>query len=156
MCHHPLNKRFFVSVRVAHKNKMAACDYWTQRFNAQAGSYDCPWCARVLKPKLSTSVKNPGKTFVSCSKDFGGCGLFSFLDSPPNEKFNPNGGGGGGVKRERSVEAASAPRGTNIVGPIVNAPNVTEQRLADLAAKIDGLASKMEQVLAYVKEVNDD
>jgi len=130
---------------------MATSSYWSALFVAASGTYQCPWCARDLKPKISNSPKNPGRQFVSCSKDFGGCGLFCFTDELPNEKFNP--AKQQGVKRERSAEPAA--RGSNIVGPIVSAPNVTETRLADLAAKIDGLASKIDAVMAYIKEVND-
>ncbi len=50
---------------------MATCTYWTERFIADTGMYTCPDCARDLKPKMSNSAKNPGRTFVSCSKDFG-------------------------------------------------------------------------------------
>jgi len=135
---------------------MAACTFWAARFKADVGNYDCPWCDRVLVPKISKSAANPGKTFVSCSKDFGGCGLFSFLDAPPNEKFNPN--KKQGFKRTKGEDDADAPRpgGSNIVGPIVNAPNVTETRLADLAAEVAGLRSELKLVLAYIKEVNNE
>jgi hypothetical protein len=129
-----------------------ACEFWTARFNESAGNYGCPWCDRVLVPKLSNSAANPGKTFVSCAKDFGGCGLFSFLNNPPNEKFNPN--NKKGVKRAATEDAPRA-GGTNILGPIVNAPDATEARLADLAAEVAGLRSELKVVLAYIKEVND-
>jgi len=111
-----------------------ACDYWNQKYHADRAMFECPWCQRDLKSKLSTSAKNPNRAFVSCNKDFGGCGLFSFLDDRPNEAFNPNNkrGGGGGAKRARS-------EGTNIVGPVANQPGVHEERLAELAAEIASL-----------------
>ena len=132
---------------------MAACDFWTARFNEAAGNYGCPWCDRVLVPNLSNSAANPGKTFVSCSKDFGGCGLFSFLHQAPNEKFNPN--KKQGVKRAANGDAEPTRAGTNIVGPIVNAPNVVETRLADLAAEVAGLRSELKLVVDYIKEIHD-
>ncbi len=132
---------------------MADNKFWTERFVAATGSYQCPWCERDLKPKLSNSAANPGKTFVSCAKDFGGCGLFCFLQNLPNEKFNPN--KSAGVKRARDDGASPRAGGSNIVGPIVMAPDVVEVRLADLAAKIDRLCSEMAEVKGYIKEVND-
>lgn len=119
--------------------------YWAQKFNAESQMYDCPWCDRTLKAKMSTSAKNPNRTFVSCNKDFGGCGLFSFLDDEPNEQFNPNKKAGGqGQKRART-------QGTNIVGPVVNQPGVHEQRLAELASEVSGLKSMIVEVLEYLK-----
>jgi hypothetical protein len=134
---------------------MATCDFWSSRFNASAGNYQCPWCSRDLIPKMSNSAANPGKTFVSCAKDFGGCGLFSFLHQPPNEKFNPN--KKQGFKRTKEDSENDVPRvgGSNIVGPIVSAPNATETRLADLAAEVAHLRSELKEVLSYIKEVND-
>ena len=55
--------------------------FWTARFNAESKMYKCAWCDRDLKSKMSNSAKNPGRGFVSCSKDFGGCGLFCFNGS---------------------------------------------------------------------------
>ena len=131
---------------------MATNQYWTEKFQAATGTYQCPWCNRDLRSKISQSAANPGKQFVSCDKKFGGCGMFCFTDALPNEKFNPN---KGGVKRERSEEPQPRPGGNNIVGPIVSAPNVTEVRLAELAAKVDGLASVLREIQQYIKEVND-
>jgi len=128
---------------------MSTNQFWSSRFNAQTSMYDCAWCARQLKSKISHSAANPDKEFVSCAKDYGGCGLFCFLDALPNEKFNPN--KKGGTKRAAPDNSG----GTNIVGPIVNAPNATEARLADLAATVDGLRSEVKAILAYIKEVND-
>jgi len=130
---------------------MARNAFWDARYHAERGDYDCPWCDRTLKHRLSNSVKNPGRTFVSCSKDYGGCGLFCFLDAVPDEKHNPN---NKGFKRP-ATEAPARAGGSNIVGPIVSAPNATETRLADLAANVDGLRSDIKAVLDYIKEVND-
>lgn len=114
--------------------KMSACAYWNSKYHADRAMFECPWCQRDLKSKLSTSAKNPNRAFVSCNKDFGGCGLFSFLDDQPNESFNPNNkrGGGVGAKRPRS-------EGTNIVGPVANAPGVHEERLAELVTEMAAL-----------------
>lgn len=130
---------------------MATCKFWSDRFNAAQGYYDCPWCDRTLKPKLSNSAKNPGKTFVSCAKDFGGCGLFCFVDAVPNDKFKP--GAQQGVKRERSPPRAG---GSNIVGPIVNRPDATETRIAELAAAIDRLTTKVDAIHEYVVQINEN
>jgi len=133
---------------------MSVNPFWSSRFHADRGDYDCPWCARTLKHKLSNSAKNPGRTFVSCAKDFGGCGMFCFLDAVPDEKHNPN-------KRARSDNGDTSNTGgvrsggNNIVGPIVSAPNATETRLADLAAEIAALRSEVAKINDYIKEVND-
>ncbi len=130
---------------------MAACNYWNARFNAPTGMYQCPWCERDLKPKLSNSAKNPGKTFVSCSKDFGGCGLFSFLDAEPNEKFNPNN------KRARTDnDAGPAYGGTNVLGPIAHAPDVANERLAELATSVANLEAKLDKCLEYIALTTDN
>lgn len=131
---------------------MATCSFWVDRFDSARGMYQCPWCVnpRDLVPKISKSEKNPGKSFVACSKDHGGCGLFSFLSDAPNEKFNPN-GGATAAKRAR-VE----PQGTNILGPLVNAPNVMEQRLAELVVEVANLRADLTKVLDYIKEVTDN
>lgn len=126
------NSNFFINFIFVN---MASCNYWDERFVGATGTYTCPWCDRDLKPKVSQSAKNPGKSFVSCSRDYGGCGLFSFLNDQPNEKFKPNGN-----KRGR------AEGGNNIVGPIVNRPSVTDERLAELATKIDELTTVMHSV----------
>ena len=131
---------------------MAACDYWNAKFDGPSGMYNCPWCPKQLKPTVSKSAKNPGKVFVSCNKDYGGCGLFSFIDKEPNDKFKPN-----GTKRERSESA-----GTNLVGPVAKRPDVLEIRLGELATEVSELRSRLVESLAkideihtYVKEVTD-
>ena len=124
--------------------------YWRGLFIAASGVYQCPWCSRDLKPKMSNSAKNPGKTFVSCSKDHGGCGLFSFLDQTPNEKFNPN--KGGDTKRARTEPT----QGNAIVGPVVNRPDAHEVRLAELAAKMDSFATDLRKISEFIKQVTDN
>jgi hypothetical protein len=95
--------------------------------------------------KVSQSAKNPGKAFVACNKDYGGCGLFCFVENEPNEKYNPN----NGFKRPRAD-------GNNIVGPIAAKPGVHEERLAELATAIDELRtqvlSQLGEVLEYLKQ----
>jgi hypothetical protein len=139
---------------------MATSTFWQTQHNKTTGNFDCPWCQRELKSKLSTSAKNPNRVFVSCNKDFGGCGLFSFLDDAPNESFNPN-KKFGGQKRARS----DAP-GTNLVGPVAHQPGAHEQRLAELvtelaalknslntvADKIDHLGGAIGEIHEYVKQ----
>ena len=122
---------------------MATNQYWSEKWNSEKGMFECPWCQRDLKSKMSTSAKNPNRTFVSCSKDYGGCGLFSFLDDQPNEAFNPNKAGSN--KRARS-------QGTNVLGPVVNQPAVHEQRLSELAAEIGSLKTMTQEVLDYLKQ----
>jgi hypothetical protein len=123
-----------------------ACAYWNEKFNVATQMYECPWCQRELKAKMSMSAKNPNRVFVSCNKDFGGCGLFSFVDDQPNESFNPNKKQGGQGQKRAKTE------GTNIVGPVVNQPAVHEQRLAELAAEVSGLKSMIVEVLNYLQQ----
>jgi hypothetical protein len=104
------------------------------------GNYTCPWCDSTLKPKISNSAKNPGRTFVGCSKDYGGCGLFSFLDDAPNEKFNPNKGGG---KRARTG-------GTMLTGAVAGLPGADSKRIADMA---DQLAQQTSQLIAMQEQL---
>lgn len=106
---------------------MATCDFWTERFVPAENMYTCAWCDKHLKAKISNSEKNPGKVFVSCSKDYGGCGLFSFLDAPPNDKFKP--GGGGAQKRGRAPAQSLA-------GPVAAAPPNWALQLAALATQV--------------------
>ena len=117
--------------------------YWQGRFDANNQMYTCPWCDRGLKGKLSQSANNPTRGFVSCSKDYGGCGLFCFLDDEPNEQFNPR-----GQKRARS-------QGTNIVGPVVNKPDVHEQRLAELVTEFAEVKKHLSEVRKGQQEVLD-
>ena len=122
-------------------------DFWRQRFNTNDNTYECPWCHRGLKSKLSKSAKNPDKVFVSCAKDFGGCGLFCFLDSVPNDKFKPN------TNKRPKTDDDPQPGGNNVIGPIVNNPDVHEVRLAELAAKVDNLASQLGKVEEGLRKV---
>lgn len=115
--------------------------------------YNCPWCPRTLKAKLSNSAKNPGRGFVSCSKDHGGCGLFCFTDAIPDDKYKP---------KDANAEAAPAPgkrsrvEGTQVVGGINNAPNHVEQRLAELCTEISALRTEILAIGAFVKETTDN
>ena len=138
-----------------------ASTFWQQAFNGDTKQYTCPWCARGLKSKVSNSAKNPGRSFVSCSKDYGGCGLFCFLDAMPDDKHRPNATGDNSSKRARTDSPRTG--GNNVIGPIADAPSAHEARLADLAAKIDQLATVIGQLVmdvsivsAYVKEVSDN
>ncbi len=134
---------------------MAAIAYWQEKV-LQNGNYQCPWCPRDLKAKLSNSAKNPNKLFVSCSQDHGGCGLFCFLDSEPNEQFNPA-KKRSFCKRDRDESGVPAPKsGNNIVGPVVNRPDVHETRLAELAAEVAGLRSELRIVVDFVKQATDN
>lgn len=127
-----------------------AAPYWYQRFTAATGEYQCPGCNRDLKPKMSNSAKNPGRTFVSCNKDFGGCGLFSFVDEEP--RFLP-GQKPPAKKRERSEEPSGG--GTNVIGPVVNRPEAHEHRLADLAAEIAGLRADIKDLPQLMRELKE-
>ena len=129
-----------------------ACVFWQNKFNAGNGMYGCSDCSRDLKPKMSNSAKNPGRTFVSCSKDFGGCGLFSFIDEEP--RFA--GGKATGVKRAK-------PEGTSVIGPISNAPSAHEERLAELVTEIADLRRSnvammdmLKVIQDYIKETTDN
>lgn len=103
------------------------CSFWQQRFNSQVQMYDCSTCSKQLKPLVAGAhTKNAGRSFVSCSKDYGGCGLFCFLDDEPRA-FAPKRARGDG--------------GTNVIGPVANAPSVTDERLAELIAKVDALTA---------------
>lgn len=134
-----------------------ASEFWRPLFRPNADvkkvGYECPWCQRMLKSKVSNSAKNPGRSFVGCSKEYGGCGLFSFLDAEPDETYRPKEGKGA----DNAVASASAPKrarteGTNIVGPIVNRPDVTETRLAELATEVAGLRSELKDLSDLVKQ----
>ena len=122
---------------------MATNAYWQARYNAATGMFGCPWCNRELKVKMSTSAKNPNRPFVSCNKDFQGCGLFSFTDDTPNEAFNPN-------KKQGQKRAKTETQGTNIVGPVANQPGVHEQRLAELAFEMGALKAALVSLEAEV------
>ena len=133
-------------------------EFWSQRLRAEEGMYDCPWCIRQLKPRVSgPTAKNPNRAFVSCSTEHDGCGLFCFLDALPNEKFNPNASAapvanGGGVKRAR---VAASP-GTNIVGPVTHTPGATDARVADLAAEVAQLRKQLADLGAVVAQLKHD
>jgi hypothetical protein len=125
-------------------------EYWVKLFDADKKTYTCPWCKRELKSKISNSAKNPGKSFVSCSKDYGGCGLFCFLNEQPNDKFKPAGGDGAPLAFKRARA-----EGTNVVGPIAAAPNAVEQRVADLAVEVAALRAAIARVDDYIRQVNE-
>lgn len=120
--------------------------FWEERFDKTTGMYKCPACARDLKAKQSNSEKNPGRFFVSCSKDFGGCGQFGFIDEEPRFVKGP-----APSKRARASEA-----GTNLVGPIAAAPGAHETRLADLTAEVAGLRTELRQVHELLKQMADN
>lgn len=127
--------------------------FWTSRFNAESKMYTCAWCPRELKSKMSNSAKNPGRGFVSCAKDFGGCGLFCFLDSKPDDKFR---------QQQGEKRARAEPSGTNIVGPVAAAMGDTDKRVAELAtenaalrAQMSAILSKLDVIFDYVKQVNE-
>ncbi len=94
---------------------------------------------------------------MSCSKDFAGCGLFSFLDAVPNEQFNPFTKAAGLKKRARTDDAAAPPSaGTNVMGPVVNQPDVHEKRLAELALAVDKLSTAVARIEEYVRQVTEN
>lgn len=131
-----------------------ACQFWLDK-RIEGGDYQCPWCPRTLKSKLSNSIKNPGKSFVTCNKEFGGCGLFSFLDVQPNEEFNPSKKKtfNKRTKIDDSIGVGGAiPQGTNVIGPISNAPTATEMRLAELATKIDEMQTQLAAIRDYLEK----
>ncbi len=43
-----------------------------------------------------------------------------------------------------------------MLGPIANAPNVTDERLAEMATAIANLEQKLDQCLEYIKLVTDN
>jgi hypothetical protein len=112
--------------------------------------FTCPWCQRDLKEKLSTSEKNPNRGFFSCNKDFDGCGLFCFSDATPDERFNP-------AKKQdfkRARREGGGATALQVVGPVANQPGIHDQRLAELATKLDALVTIMHEVRDYIHEVN--
>ncbi len=113
------------------------------------GDYTCPWCNRDLKSKLSNSAKNPGKVFVSCSADFGGCGLFCFIDKVPDDKYKPKNNATSTTKRARP----EAEGGTQLIGGIAALPNGSEKRLADLLAEVARLATLVERISTDLAKV---
>lgn len=127
--------------------------YWADKTaqDPQKGTgYTCPWCQRFLKPKVSTSAKNPGRSFVSCASDYGGCGLFSFLDGVPDERFNPSKKDKGAPLKKAKVD------GTQVVGPIADPPDAVAQRLAELSTEVAGLRSELAQVLRVVTQIAEN
>lgn len=131
-----------------------ASQFWLQQYDAEKQIYTCPWCQRDLKAKVSNSAKNPGKTFVSCAKDYNGCGLFSFLDAQPDEKFKPketNGTIGATNKRSR----ADPPAPVQVVGPIAAPPDAVAQRLAELATEVTSLRSELAAVRKFIEQVTE-
>ncbi len=132
-----------------------ACKFWTDRFNAETKMYACPKCPRELKAKTSNSAKNPGRSFVSCSPDFGGCDMFCFLDEEPRERQQfpkraraPN--------HDQPIAASRAPGmsgGAVITAPAdIKEPGVVEQRLADLAAEVAALRGELHKILEYIEK----
>lgn len=100
-------------------------DHWAALANGD--KFGCPWCGLLLKKMVSgPNSKNPGRAFVSCNKDYHGCGLFCFLDDEPNEKFNPNKKAGGNKRAA----------GTTLVGAVAKAPSVQEDQLARIQADV--------------------
>lgn len=126
--------------------------YWNPRFDQEQGMYRCPeeGCTKMLKPKQAgPNSKNPGRWFVSCSADYGGCGLFSFTDEEPKYLGKNN------KKRARTG-------GTQVLGPLVNQPAAHEQRLGELATEVaelrkafEEVSQKLEIAVSYIKEVTD-
>lgn len=118
--------------------------FWAEH-QRDDGDFDCPTegCGRVLKVRVSNTAKNPNRQFVSCAKDFGGCGLFCFTDERP--KF---GGGKSAQKRAR-------PGGNGYSGQLAvvetpeaaRIPSDVEVQLARLATAVD----RVEQELRAVK-----
>jgi hypothetical protein len=105
-------------------------DYWAGF--ASGDKFGCPWCGLLLKKMVSGAAsKNPGRAFVSCNKDYHGCGLFCFLDDKPNEKFNPNNKTGGNKR----------PAGTTLAGPVAKAPSVQEDQLARIQTDVTKIKS---------------
>lgn len=112
--------------------------------------YDCAWCDRELKPKMSNSAKNPGRSFVSCSKDHGGCGLFCFLDEQVNDKFRPKDASAAAPTKRAKVD------GTQVIGSINQQPNAVEQRLAELCTELSLLRTQVHEVHEFVKQVTEN
>lgn len=123
--------------------------YWTDRYDANTQMYACPeeGCGKTLKCKLSNSAKNPGRTFVSCSSDYGGCGMFCFLNEEPKYLGRNNN------------KKARTDNGTQVLGPIVNQPQVHEQRLGELATEVAELrkvisetSAKLDAIYEYITQ----
>jgi hypothetical protein len=119
-------------------------DYWQKLSNGD-GTYGCPnGCStdngnpKTLKPKVSNTAKNPGKVFVSCSKDYGGCGLFCWITETPHPKALQR---KQGEKRQRQNGEGNFTRGNAAM------PSNVEKLLADLSAKVDALDAKLSEAL---------
>src|SRR5271167_3937910 len=104
-----------------------ASSFWTERFVTADGTYTCPWCAKPLKAKISQSPKNPGKAFVSCNKDYGGCNMFSWLEAEPNEDYKPQ----GEQPVVKKAKSAAANVVTKVLGPVTKKPNLMEERVGE-------------------------
>jgi hypothetical protein len=122
--------------------------YWTGKMN-QWGSYNCPnGCKtsngnpKTIKPKVvvSTAKGNQGRTFASCSTQYGGCGLFCFTDEEPSDQALSK-RQQGSAKRNRSDADG------NFTTNNAAMPSNNEKLLADLSAKLDALDAKVSQLL---------
>lgn len=131
-----------------------ASQFWLDRYNEEKKMYVCPWCSRELKAKVSNSAKNPGKTFVGCSKDYGGCGLFSFLDGVPDDRYKPKDANASEPAQKKSRPAPAAP--VQVVGPIAAPPDQTAQRLAELATEVTALRSEIAAISEFIKQVTEN
>lgn len=113
--------------------------------------YECPWCQRNLKVKVSNSAKNPARSFVSCSKDFGGCGLFSFMDARPDDRFKP-----GAERPTKKGKTDGISGGTQVLGGIAAPPEAGAQRLAELTTEVAGFRSDLAKIMDFIKQVTDN
>lgn len=119
--------------------------FWAEH-QREDGDFDCPGegCGRVLKARMSNTAKNPNRQFVSCGKDFGGCGLFCFTDERP--KFTGGKQAQGAQKRAR---AAGYSQQLAVVenDQVARIPAEVEVQISRLATAID----RVEQDLRAVK-----
>ena len=126
--------------------------FWESRQTDEG--FTCPGeggnCQRVIKLKTSNTAKNPGREFVACSKDFGGCGLFCFLDERPRL-----GGGGGG---KGGASAAKRPRRPGVSDQltivendnVARVPSEAELQLARLQTSCDRIEQQLREIAALL------
>lgn len=112
--------------------------YWDDK--AEGDKLACGSCGKLLKVMTSGQhTKNAGRQFVSCNKDYHGCGFFCFIDEAPKSKQ--------GAKRGRSDG------GTSFTGPVTKAPSGVELRVEELCTEVASLRVSVQNCEAAMRDL---
>lgn len=119
---------------------------WDELYDARSDKYSCFVCGKQAQHSVSKTEKNPGREFVSCNKQRGGCGWFNWMDEQP--KAGGFGGGGAATKRQRVTvdQGASAAMPTSDavdMGRVITQLSDVTARLVTLQETVD----RMVQIL---------